>query len=47
MESAVRETLIASILSLPFFYSTGQSSSLDLVFCSIGLRSLYVDQTTT
>ena len=26
------------------FYSTGQSSSLDAAFYSIGLRSLYVDQ---
>ena len=26
------------------FYSTGQSSSLDAVFYSIGLRSLYVDR---
>ena len=31
-------------LIVVLFYSTGQSSSLDAVFYSIGLRSLYVDQ---
>ena len=41
MESAVRETL-ASILSLSL--SPGQSSSLEAVFYSIGLRRLYFDR---
>jgi len=42
MESEVRLTRIYFIAVL--FYSTGQSSSLDAVFYSIGLRSLYVNQ---
>ena len=44
MESAVSvlNTCICFIVVL--FYSTGQSSSLDAVCYSIGLRSLYVDQ---
>ena len=41
MESAVRLTL-ASIFIVVLFYSTGQSSSLDAVSYSIGLRSLHV-----